>query len=173
MRASTPTTQSGPDSDGGRLNLLLSYGGWREEAAVNQLPRLLAPMGIRSIRVGSGDEAASVIREAPVHIAVVDLSIPLSREAAREAGGSTPGAGGVRILQLLRRLDAPPPTVVIRPMQSCAREHARGLAAALREGAFAVLDDPMEMETLLETMRRILRRHYADAWPDGGRPSNS
>ena len=74
-------------------------------------------------------------------------------------------AAGPRILQLLRRLEQPPPTVVIRPRQPVARDSARGLAAALREGAFAVLDRPIHLEMMLEVMRRILRRHYADVWP--------
>ena len=45
------------------------------------------------------------------------------------------------------------------------------LHEALREGAFAVLDMPLRMETMLETMRRVLCRHYADNWP-GGASSN-
>ena len=73
--------------------------------------------------------------------------------------------GGPRILQMLRRLTQPPPTVVVRPPQPTSRESVRSLSAALREGAFAVIDRPIELETLLEVMRRILRRHYADLWP--------
>ena len=86
-----------------RLNLLLSYGGWREHAAVRQLPRLLEPMGIHALQADTGEEAASLIQHQPVHIAVVDLEIPLTR------CGSRPVPGGARILQLLRRLDQPPP----------------------------------------------------------------
>ena len=99
-----------------------------------------------------------VISGYPIHIAVVDLTIPLVQAAPARAGGP-------RILQLLRRLNQPPPTVVIRPRQPIARDSARGLAAALREGAFAVLDRPIQLETMLEVMRRILRKHYADVWP--------
>ena len=135
------------------LNLLLSYGGWREHAAVKQLPRLL-------------EEAASLIEQTPVHIAIVDLEIPLNRST------SAASPGGPRILQLLRRLDPAPPTIVVRPKQASDREHARGLVASLREGAFAVIDRPLHMETLLETLRRALRRHYQDTWPSGpGQPS--
>lgn len=141
-----------------RLNLLLSAVAERESSAVEQLPRLLTPMGIRSIRVTSGDLAAKVISEQPIHIAVVDLTMPLLKT-------SPSSAAGPRILQLLRRLDRPPPTVVIRPRQPIGRESARGLAAALREGAFAVLDRPIQLETMLEVLRCILRRHYADVWP--------
>ena len=36
---------------------------------------------------------------------------------------------------------------------------------ALREGVFAVLDRPLGLEPMLETLRRVVRRHYADRWP--------
>jgi len=148
------------------LNLLLSYGGWREHAAVKQLPRLLEPMGIHAMEADTGEEAASLIEQTPVHIAIVDLEIPLNRST------SAASPGGPRILQLLRRLDPAPPTIVVRPKQASDREHARGLVASLREGAFAVIDRPLHMETLLETLRRALRRHYQDTWPSGpGQPS--
>ena len=141
-----------------RLNLLLSCGQGQEDPAVEQLPRLLAPMGIHSLRATSGEGAAKVITHHSIHIAVVDLTLPLVPTAPFKAGGP-------RILQLLRRLEQPPPTVVIRPRQPVARDSARELAAALREGAFAVLDRPIHLEMMLEVMRRILRKHYADVWP--------
>ncbi len=159
MMLRTDQPGSPPGAGGSRLNLLLSSGGWREGSVVEQLPRLLEPMGILSIRVASGEEAAEVIQSVTVHIALVDLAIPLRRRAP----GSE--AGGHRILQLLFRLEQPPPTVVIRPPQPVSRESARGLSDALRQGAFAVLDRPISLETTLEVMRRILRRHYADTWP--------
>lgn len=152
-----------------RLNLLLSYGGWRERPTVEQLARLLEPHGINSIRVESGEEAAQIIQEMAIHIAIVDLSIPLRRSSDRSGSTSAetrPSApGGGRILQILRRLKQPPPTVIVRPPQPAARESARGLVEALREGAFAVVDRPVSLETMLEIMRRILRRHYEDHWP--------
>ncbi len=142
-----------------RLTLLLSYGGWRDDAAVHQLPRLLEPMGITSIEAETGEQAADLIQQQPIHIALVDLEIPL------RGGSSDQQAGGARILQLLRRLHQPPPTVVIRPKQANSRDDVRGLATSLREGAFAVLDRPLHIEAILETLRRVLRRHYQDAWP--------
>ena len=123
-----------------------------------QLPQLLAPMGIYSIRVETGEDAASAIDEYAIHIAVVDLAIPLERSATSKPGGP-------RILQLLRRLAEPPPTVVIRPPQVTSRESSRSLTEALKEGAFAVLDRPVKMEAMLQVMQRILQRHYADLWP--------
>jgi DNA-binding response OmpR family regulator len=122
-------------------------------------------MGISSYNADSGEEAADIIRRIAIHIAIVDLDIPLNRTCP------TGSAGGGRILQILRRLETPPPTVIVRPPQLVARESARGLSEALRQGAFAVLDRPVNLETMLETMRRVLRRHYAGFWP--GRTSTS
>ncbi len=150
-----PTRRIPPDP---RLNLLLSCGAGQEGPAIEQLPRLLSPMGIFSIRVTSGESAAKVISDFPIHIAVVDLTIPLAPDSPARSGGA-------RILQLLRRLEQPPPTVVVRPRQPIKRDSTRELAEVLREGAFAVLDRPINLETMLEVMRRILRRHYADEWP--------
>ena len=158
QRSNHPNTRQQDASH--RLNLLLSCAAWRRDSAMDQLPPLLAPMGIHSIKASSGEEAAEVIRNYVVHIAVVDLSIPLQRSS-----GDTAAPAGSRVLQLLRRLDSPPPTIVVRPPQPAARESARSLTQALREGAFAVLDQPVHLESMLEVMRRIVRRHYADCWP--------
>lgn len=145
----------------GRLNLLLSYADFARSAEGEQLCRLLEPLGIASYMVGSGEEAEQILRELAIHIAVVDWAIPLRRDARRYE------PAGARILHLLGRLETPPPTVIVRPPQPKVRESTRGLSEALRAGAFAVLDQPVALERLLEVLRRILRRHYRDCWPDG------
>jgi CheY-like chemotaxis protein len=146
---------------GGRLNLLLSEPDDPVASWATDMPRLLEPLGIRSLRACTGREAADYIRREPIHIAVVDLAIPLD-----DAGpvGASAEPGGMRVLQLLGRLETPPPTVVVRKRRS-PREAARQLTDALHAGAFSVVDRPVNIETMLETMRRILRRFYADAWP--------
>ncbi|MFW5653894.1 MAG: hypothetical protein ACOC0P_07585 [Planctomycetota bacterium] len=205
-----------PQLDAGttaRLNLLLSDTDWREQGVADQLPRLLTPMGVMTYRVNSGREAEDLIREIVVHIAVVDLRLPLrprprpatpppstfsggsvkggapagppasattssgaapgSGSGAARVGGSIDNDGGIRILQLLRRLESPPPTIVVRGQADRTLANQRTLRDALREGAFAVIDSPVQLEVLLETLRRILRRYYADAWPDQQPPPQS
>lgn len=158
---SAPTPEgSGP----ARLNLLLSYAGWQAESWADRLPRLLEPMGIQSLRAGTGREASDVIRQYTVHIAVVDLGLPLDG-----CTGSAPA--GPRLLELLARLEEPPPTVIVKRKLPGRDEH-RDLAAALDAGAFAVIDRPhdgSDLETLLEVLRRALRRFYKDRWP--GKPA--
>ena len=139
-----------------RLRLMLSYGGWEQENFADQLPRLLEPLGIDCLRVGTANEATSLLEVRPVHIAVVDLRIPFDRSQDEPAGQ--------RVLQVLRRLEEPPPTVVVRARQATKRASTRGLSTALREGAYTVMDGPVELEPMLEVLRRIVRRHYANHW---------
>lgn len=160
-------TEAAEGDAASRLNLLVSYGGWRERSWADQLPDVLHPLGIRSIRVHSGEEAEHVLRETPIHIAVVDLMIPLRQVKEDEAGEAQPSPepAGMRVVQLLRRVRPAPPTVVVRPRQAVHRENVRSLGSALREGAFAVLDTPVALESMLRVMHRIVSRHYANAWP--------
>jgi DNA-binding response OmpR family regulator len=153
-----------PQLFGGRLNLLLSYAGWARESWADRLPLLLEPLGIRSLRASSGRQASQVISESPVHIAVVDLGLPLD-EAHRESE-----EGGARLLELLSRLRQPPPFVVVKTART-RRDESREIATALRLGAFAVVDRPRDssdLELMLEVLRRCLHRHYRGRWPGIG-----
>ncbi len=147
----------------GRLNLLLSSGGWRSEPWVESLPALMEPMGVRAWRAQTGQEAAQLIQQIPIHIAVVDLALPLDQADQEDEVEE----GGARLLQLLDRLASPPPTIVVQRARS-SRDHARELSQALSLGVFAVLHRPVQLEQMLDTFQRILRRHYQSRWPDGG-----
>ena len=143
-----------------RLNLLLTCGSWRQDSPILQLPRLLDPFGIRSLTAKNGEEAVQMIENSDIHIAIVDLAIPLQKDSVDRR------PGGERVLQLLRRLDPHPPTIVIRPKQTSTRENTRSLARSLQEGAFTVVDRPAMLETLLDALQRALRKHYAGRWPE-------
>ncbi len=148
------TANGGTAARAPRLNLLLTTGGWREDPWTVAVPRILEPLGVRIIRAASGVEATNVIRTCPVHIAIVDLALPMDATTL----GTEPA--GTRVIQLLRRLDAPPPTVVVRPPQPVRRESARSLSDALQDGIFSVVDRPCNPETMLRIMQRIIERHY-------------
>ncbi|MBS0189542.1 MAG: hypothetical protein U0573_08930 [Phycisphaerales bacterium] len=161
---------SQPCAAGPRLNLLLSYAGWHPDPWVDRLPRLLEPMGVISHRAGSGKQAQDVIKSVPIHIAVVDLGLPLD-----VAAGPAPELeeGGARLLELLHRMTTPPPTVVVKRARS-ARDDHREMAQALRLGAFAVVDRPHDandLNVLLEVLRRCLCRFYQGRWPGGVSPT--
>lgn len=146
---------------GGRLNLLLSCAAWTPDPWVERLPVLLEPLGIQSVRATTGVQATEAIRRvSPIHIAIVDLGLPFKTSESTEEGGS-------RLLELLARLEQPPPTVVIKRGRTH-RDDSRELAAALRAGAFAVIDRPRapgDLEILLDVLRRILHRYYQGRWP--------
>ncbi len=161
----------GPDAAQPRLTLLLSHGGWQEDCWADLLPRLLEPMGVQAVRVRSGQEAVKVVQNTPVHIAVVDLSLPLESGQPSLDDSVTGQEAGTRLLELLFRLETPPPTLVIKRRKT-RREAARELSSALSAGAFAVFEPPVQMETMLETMRRVLRRCYADRWPHHDTPQS-
>lgn len=151
------------------MTMLLSYAGWEDEPWVERVPRLLEPMGIRSVRASTGRVASEVIRTTPVHIAVVDLGMPLDTGVggAGGAGGQEGAEGGARLLELLGRLSAPPPTLVVKRSRGT-REETAEITAALRAGAFAVLDRPRtgrDLELFLELLRRMVQRHYRGRWP--------
>ena len=123
-------------------------------------------MGVRSLRAGTGAQASRVIANNRIHMAVVDLGLPLDEPTP---GGSREESAGPRLLDILRRLDQPPPTVVIKRGRGH-REDSREIAAALRTGAFAVVDRPQsqtDLELLLEVLRRCLLRFYQGRWPGG------
>ncbi len=143
-----------------RLNLLLACGPWRDDLFADQLPALLKPMGIHCVRATTANEANDCMRRDRVHVAVVDLSTPA--DESRLAQESMLGAS---VLQLLKSMRPAPPMILVRPPQVSARESIRGLGDALREGAFSVLERPFPIESMLETLRRVINRHYAGYWP--------
>src|SRR5690606_16148601 len=148
---------------GGRLNLLLSCPGWRQDAWADSLPRLLEPMGVRAMRAVTGEEASRIISQRPVHIAVVGLGLPPGPAEEREA----PEDGCARLLPTPGPLAHPPPTVVISRTRA-RREEGREIRRARHAGASAIIDRPHaqhDIELLLEVLRRALTRHYQGRWP--------
>lgn len=127
-------------------------------------------MGVRSLKAQTGKQATSVIQSNVIHIAVVDLGLPLdeSIRVMDAAAAQAPAEeGGSRLLEMLSRLAEPPPTVVVKRSRTL-RDDSREIAAALRAGAFAVVDRPRDMsdlETMLEVLRRCLCKFYRNRWP--------
>ncbi len=158
---------AGGEGSGCRLNLLLSYAGWQPDSWADRLPRLLEPMGVRALRASTGRHASLVMQQSTIHIAIVDLGLPLDEAAGPGPAESAVEEGGARLLELIGRLASPPPTVVVKRSRTH-RDDNREIAAALRSGAFAVVDrprDPNDLELMLEVMRRCLRRYYKGLWP--------
>jgi DNA-binding NarL/FixJ family response regulator len=115
---------------------------------------------VRSLRAHSARQAADLIQTYPIHIAVVDLRLPFD-------SGATADEAGVRVLELLSRLSSPPPTVIVKRGRSM-RDDLRDLHHAIRAGAFAAVDPPVELEHMLRVLRRTVERFYGGAWPGAG-----
>lgn len=165
VQRASPNGAVAPESawaaGGGRLRLLLSWGGWRPDSWADSLDCLLRPLGVESMRARTARQAEQVIRSMPIHIAVVDLGLPLDAPDGR----TCPEEAGRRILDLLRRLPAPPPTVIVRSSRA-SREAARDLTAALRFDAFAVVDrTSADVELMLKVLQRCMDRFYHGRWP--------
>ena len=153
-----------------RLNVLLSDG---EEAWARHLPNLLEPQGVRAIRVHSVRHAMDVIESEPIHVAVVDLGLPVEpgemrvdvvrRRPGTEVDATKPGA--LKLVQVMRRLEPSPPTVIVRGRLFDRRVDDRLLREALTLNVFSVLDQPVDMEQMLQVLRRVLERHYDGGWP--------
>lgn len=157
---STPDPQD--RSTPGRLNLLLSDASYHVDSWASRLPTLLSPMGIHAHRAGSGQQASNLIETMTIHVALVDLGLPLECCEPSEAK-----EGGYRLLDILARLAHRPPTVAITSART-PRDESRQLNAALKHGAFAVINrprTPRDVETLLEVLRRCVIRHYKGQWP--------
>jgi len=151
----------GAEGTGGRLNLLLSWGGWRPDSWADRMAALLEPMGVTSLKARTARQAEQVIRTSPVHVAVVDLGLPLDF-------GAPSDEGGCRILDLLQRLSSPPPVVVVRSPRATP-EMRRDMCAALRHDAFAVVDRrSADVELMLKVLQRCMERFYHGRWPGGG-----
>ncbi len=161
-----PGFPSGPGSvsgipaspEGARLNLLLSWGGWRPDSWADRMAALLEPMGVTSLKARTARDAERVIRNTPVHVAVVDLGLPLDY-------GSPSDEAGCRILDILNRLASPPPVVIVRSPRT-SRDMHRDMCAALRFDAFAVVDRrSADVELMLKVLQRCMDRFYAGRWP--------
>lgn len=138
---------------------MLSWGGWRPDSWADRMACLLEPMGIICHRARTARQAEQVIRSTTVHVAVVDLGLPLDFGAPSDEAGP-------RLLELLRRLECPPPTVIVRSPRTT-RDQARDMSAALRFDAFAVVDRrSADVELMLRVLHRAMDRYYQGRWPN-------
>ena len=159
-----PTSQPA----GGRLNLLLSCADAAQtqgrESWTVRLTRMLEPMGVTAHHASTGRAAQDLIRSTTIHMAVVDLALPLDGQSVSHACGDE---GGWRLLELMSRLEQRPPVVAVKRART-KRDEARELNCALRMGAVAVIDRPKadtDAESLLEVLRRVVTKRHAGRWP--------
>lgn len=126
-----------------RFSVLLAHDheGWPET-----LRRLLEPQGVHTLAVRSGREALDVLQSTQIHVAILDQQMPQ--------------LGGLDVIKIIRAVKAAPPAILLANHLT---DHLLHDALGLR--VFSVLSKPVDLNMLLDTLARVMRRHYASKWP--------
>jgi DNA-binding NtrC family response regulator len=129
-----------------RLTVLLSdqSDGW----AVT-VRKLLEPQGIQTIAAHTGREALRLIETGSIHVAVLDSQMPQ--------------LNGLQVAKRMMDLpDAPPAILLADHLTNNLLHEALGLKV------FSVLSKPVDFNLLLDSLARVMRRHYESRWPGEG-----
>jgi CheY-like chemotaxis protein len=129
-----------------RLTVLLAneQEGWHQTVRT-----LLEPQGVETISARSGREAIQLMESKPVHVAVLDAQMPQ--------------LGGMQVIRLMREMPAAPPAILLAHDLT-----SHLLREALGMHVFSVLSKPVDFNVLLDTLARVMRRHYESRWPKAG-----
>jgi DNA-binding NtrC family response regulator len=128
---------------GNRLNVLLAN---EQEGWSQTVSRLLEPQGVNTICAHSGREALELIEANFIHVAVLDVRMPLM--------------GGLQVVKSMRDLQHHPPAILLADHLT---HHL--LHEALGMHVFSVLSKPVDLNVLLDSLARVLRRYYESRWP--------
>lgn len=112
----------------------------------HQASTLLEAQGIQAIQARTGREALALIEERQIHAAVLDQQMPM--------------LSGLAVVKMLRDRQSAPPAILLSEDPS---PHL--LQEALVMQVFSVLRKPVDVNQLLQTLARVLTRHYASQWP--------
>ena len=108
--------------------------------------RLLEPHGVNTLAARSGREALDLMQNRQVHVAVLDQQMPQ--------------LGGLQVVRIMRDLPAAPPAILLAHHLT---DHLLHEALGMR--VFSVLSKPVDLNMLLDTLARVLKRHYQSKWP--------
>jgi CheY-like chemotaxis protein len=139
-------------SPSNRLTVLLAND---QETWHKTVRGLLEPQGVRTVSARSGREAVDIIEGEPIHVAVLDTHMP--------------GLGGLQVVKLMRERHGGEPNGGMPPailLSSQLTTHL--LHEALGMHVFSVLAKPVDFNVLLDTLARVVRRHYENRWPGQG-----
>jgi DNA-binding response OmpR family regulator len=100
------------------------------------LRQLLQPQGVQTLSAHTGREVLDILQREPVHLVVLDVQMPQ--------------LGGLQVIKMMRDMDSQPPAIL--------------LANQLMQ-VFSVLSKPVDLNVLLDSIARVIKRHYASRWP--------
>ena len=109
---------------------------WRET-----LREIVEPEGFRTLLASSGEEAVDIVRDAPVHLALLDMNLPRM--------------SGLETLQLVHQINALLPCILVT---ANATDELMRRAFSVR--AYSVIPKPVSKNVLLYTMIRALMKVY-------------
>jgi len=135
-----------PNLANSRFTVLLAneQEGWHQT-----IRQLLHPQGVQTVSARSGREALNLIESQPIHVAVLDYQMQV--------------LGGLQICRLMREMHNAPPAILLAHDLTTHLLHE-----ALGMHVFSVLSKPVDFNVLLDTLARVMRRHYEGRWPSDG-----
>jgi CheY-like chemotaxis protein len=109
--------------------------------------RLLEPQGIQTLVARTGREALSMLQSQPIHVVVLDTQMPQ--------------LGGLQAIKLMREIiKDPPPAILLTDRLS-----NNLLREALSMDIFSVIPKPIDLNRLLDSVARVIKRRYESRWP--------
>jgi two-component system chemotaxis response regulator CheY len=114
------------------------------------LREIMEPEGYRTLLAASGEEALEIVREEPIHLALLDMQMPTLT--------------GLETLQLVHEINGVLPCILVTadPNEVVMRE-------AFRARAYSVIPKPVSKNVVLYTVVRALVRVYGG--PQSSRPN--
>jgi DNA-binding NtrC family response regulator len=108
--------------------------------------KLLEPQGVQTIAAHTGREALRLIETGAIHVAVLDQQMPQMN--------------GMAVVKRMRDLPDAPPAILLA-------DHLTNhlLHEALGMKVFSVLSKPVDFNQLLDSLARVMKRHYESRWP--------
>ncbi|HKB36929.1 MAG TPA: response regulator [Gemmataceae bacterium] len=107
------------------------------------LREIVEPQGFHALLASSGEEAVDIVREATVHLALLDMHLPRMT--------------GLEALRLMHQINAVLPCILVTADAS-----ASLIRQACQAHAYSVLHKPVSKGVVLYTVARALVRHYGE-----------
>ena len=108
---------------------------------------LLESQGVKTLVARTGREALEMVQSQPVHVAVLDVKMPQ--------------LSGMQVIRLMREVVKAPPAAILLADQMTNYL----LREALTMDIFSVVAKPIDLNMLLDSIARVLKRRYESRWP--------
>lgn len=112
-----------------------------DSACREALREIMEPEGFRTFLASSGEEALDIVREEPIHLALLDMHMPRLT--------------GLETLGLIRQINALLPCIFVT-----AEADERVIRQAYQARAYSVIPKPVSKHVVLYTVVRALVRSY-------------